>query len=315
MNILVSSTLQWNPGDEWIMHGCQNIIREALPKKTQLNWIVYNRNIDLMEYNIGYSRVRDGVKGNYCNDLIPYPIVDLFVQAGSPEYHGPPVMKFHEAVLASDKPYILMGVGSVDSKVPLTELDIKVLMRPNTYIYTRSVEAANLINSQLGVEKAEALPCPAICASLTHAIPSRATVQVPQTAFGQQKVKADYLEGLDKSMPVITQLVKEWEYYTFNGFDVAYNYCSKSTLGMVGKYERVISTRLHVGIVALGLGSEVVLVGKGDHRIETAAAMFDIPVVDSFKEAHSTIGKIDTNHELKWATYNMYKDIIKEIIK
>jgi len=46
MNILVSSTRQWNPGDEFIFFGVQNLLKEAL-KGQRINWILYDRNPDL----------------------------------------------------------------------------------------------------------------------------------------------------------------------------------------------------------------------------------------------------------------------------
>lgn len=310
MNILISSTLHWNPGDEWIMHGCQNIIREALPAQTQLNWIVYNRNVDLMEGRKGYSKPTSTV-GNYVTTSVPYEFIDLFVQAGSPEWHGPPAEAFHAAILKTDKPYIMMGIGSTNSTPPMTELDVKVMMRSNTYIYTRSIATANAINSRLGVEKAQALPCPAICVMLGHSQKSREMVQIPQTPSGPQSVRPEYLVGLSSVKPTVAETIREWYYYTGKGHNVEYVGSASGTLSNIARYTRVVTTRLHGAIAAMATGSAVVLVGRGDYRIETAAEMFSIPVVGSFEEAKKVKGAIDKDFKIKYNVLNEYKSIIQ----
>ena len=45
MNILFSSTRQWNPGDEFIFFGVRNLIEDFFQKK--INWVLYDRNPDL----------------------------------------------------------------------------------------------------------------------------------------------------------------------------------------------------------------------------------------------------------------------------
>lgn len=45
-NILVSTTRQWNPGDEFILLGSLNIMKNILGKDN-INTIIFNRNPDI----------------------------------------------------------------------------------------------------------------------------------------------------------------------------------------------------------------------------------------------------------------------------
>ncbi len=44
-NVLISTTRQWNPGDEFIMLGCLNILKEIYGDN--INPIIFNRNPDI----------------------------------------------------------------------------------------------------------------------------------------------------------------------------------------------------------------------------------------------------------------------------
>lgn len=291
--------------------GCENIIDSACGHLgIATNYILYNRNPDLM-VGTPPSALRDFVRGDYATYFNASKI-DLVVAAGSPEWTGEAHRHLNNMVLKHNLPYILMGIGTVDNNAGLTELDQKVLARSNTYIYTRSIEAGNAVNRELGLEKAEAQGCPAILASLGDIQADKEVVQIPQVPGAWQGVREDLLYGLDTSLPVIAERFDEWNYFSRRGFDVTYNYDPLKLLFKIGQYKRVVSTRLHGVIAGMSVGAEGVLVGKGDFRIESAARMYNIPVVANFEEALKTKGAIAND---KFKVYSYYRAALTRHLK
>lgn len=315
--LCLSTTTNWNPGDDWIRGGVMNVLNKALQNATgntlKPNVVYYDRSPDLMIGHTMSSELRDDIQGNSVKTL-PQGMFDLAVACGTPEWSGAPHKALHESVYTQNLAYILVGVGTTCKSIRLNELDKQVLSRDRTWIYTRSLEAADSINEALGFKKAVALPCPASLVYLGQTIKMYDKVQVPQGISGHHKVQPEILKGLDKNVPVITERIEEFYLYKSKGYEVEFSPSPADLLTRIGRYKNVYTTRLHGAIAAMSTGSNAVIVNKGDFRIETAAKMFDIPVVGSYDEAYKTEPK-GLSEDLKWNTYNTYVEDLTKILE
>lgn len=314
MNVLLSSTLGWNPGDDFIRFGCETLITAAAHRKDKaVNYFLYNRNPDLMVGPRYPSTLKTDTVGDYVQNRVP-ECIDLVVACGSPEWATDAHEELHKAIIEKDLPYVMLGIGTVANTIRLSALDIAVMSRSNTHIVCRSAETAKFINETLGMEKAEAQVCPALFCILVEWEKSIDVLQIPQVPYpiGGQSVKREYLEGLDKNIPILAETWREAEHYTQAGFNVKlYNYCAWTNMTSIGRAKKVVTTRLHAAVAGLAQGSEVVIVGAGDYRIETAAKMFGIPVVKNFKEGLTTPGLQDYD---KWKAYYYYLNFLERIL-
>lgn len=97
-NIVFSTTKQWNPGDEFILKGIINILRDA---GVEFNPIIFNRNPDIRSYyGQRYYRqnfeddkettkyIRSNMLDNSAKPWMSYEYVDAIIFAGTPEWQG-----------------------------------------------------------------------------------------------------------------------------------------------------------------------------------------------------------------------------------
>jgi len=96
MNILVSSTRQWNPGDEFILMGVRNLFEEALGPGVR-NWILYDRNPDLFVDGFSTHQRKETIWSNSYHHDSP-ECFDMALVAGTPEWMGRPLEDFYGAV-------------------------------------------------------------------------------------------------------------------------------------------------------------------------------------------------------------------------
>lgn len=313
INVLISSTLNWNDGDDWIRMGCENVLQSVFSNLNLVaNPIIFNRNPDLMTGPYYPSGFRGNLLGDYLNE--PKDKIDLVVAAGSPEWSGPAHKALHKFIFDNKIPYLMMGIGTVAKSIPLTPLDTEVFAMPTTYIYTRSKEAAEFINQTIGLEKAEYLGCPAVFCTMGEIQKDAAVVQVPQTSYSHQRVPAHILSGLRRDIPMIVETVDELMHYKAIGFkDVRYSYDPRKILELIGRYKKVVTTRLHAAIAAIATGGSAVLVADNDFRIKTAAEIFQIPIVNNFEEAFKVDALVPDR--IKWKVYFQYKAALTQHLK
>ncbi|MCL2390718.1 MAG: polysaccharide pyruvyl transferase family protein, partial [Endomicrobia bacterium] len=115
-NILFSTTRQWNPGDEFILLGCINLLKELYPG---FNPVIYNRNPAIRQEkysNLNFFRntfwervsckskglsdafLRMGFFDNSFKDNTDASFLDLAVFAGSPEWYGYRNAKLYDVI-------------------------------------------------------------------------------------------------------------------------------------------------------------------------------------------------------------------------
>lgn len=275
---LISTTRGHNIGDEIIYNGVLQILESAGIEIE--NKVLFNRNPDLQEGP--HRHARKLTVGDYDND-IKYQNYDAIILAGSPECFGAPVERLYSFALQSNIPMIIIGAGSGTKNQPLTPLELEVLRRKNTIITTRQQDLANRINELLGETKAKAFICPASFQAYYGGTKSKVLHIVQAPGEGWHKVRPMYLNGADKHEAICFHTT---DFIGLDGLAKLTNTVSEAHSKILSA-KLVVSTRLHGAIFSLSQGIPAVVVGSGDYRIESAAAMFKewLPVAENFNHA------------------------------
>jgi polysaccharide pyruvyl transferase WcaK-like protein len=276
MNVVFSTTRQWNPGDEFILMGCINLLREHLG---DFNPIIFNRNPQTRR-----ARKYDIIKGidklagkdfvekfldNSVKERPPLDYADLVVFAGSPEWRGRRMVKLYESILELDIPAIFLGIGTSGpfsfNDTHFTSAEQEVFKRARL-ITTRDSTTQN------GLQPLEThqLPCPALLSSRDeHTIKSVNRIGLmygTDSAVASNNVSSEtYRYMMDMYQQILEEFGSETEiefvsHYIdelspfrrdFPGQVLRYSYDAKDYLDIYGRYDLVIGYRVHgIGISA-----------------------------------------------------------------
>lgn len=287
MNILVSSTRQWNPGDEFIRKGVERLLGYCLGPRH--NWLLWNRNPDLFVDAWNDGRMRTDFLTNSLRDPA-LDVVDLVVFAGTPEWFGQPVERIYRSLLTQPEiPVLLLGVGSGPIMPQLMPHEIEVLDRSNVFITTRSLDLAQCLNSQLSTPKATPLPCPALyCFGEPRACPAhhRIGVIVQSSGTVNQNIGEDLVKRLIAAvrncqvtvdLDIVSFYIDEHMRFSRLGLnrDCVYSYDPDDLLSRLSIYSTIISTRLHGAIAGLSAGIPSILLAECDNlRLRSAQQLF-----------------------------------------
>ena len=164
LNILISSSRQWNPGDEFIMLGVRRLLRSLLGQ--DLNYLLWNRNPDLFVDRWHDALFRPGFLTNSAVEP-SLDVIDLVVLAGTPEWHGRPVERiFQELLRFPEVPLLALGIGGAAPGFILSPLEREIFTRENTLVVCRNPVLAAEVNVQIEPNTAFLMPCPALFCSL-----------------------------------------------------------------------------------------------------------------------------------------------------
>lgn len=286
LNILVSSTRQWNPGDEFIRKGVKRLLGSIISHDH--NWLLWNRNPDLFYNRWSDSRIRTDFLTNSLRDPA-LDVVDLVVFAGTPEWTGSPVDRLYRALLTFPKiPVLVLGVGSGSDTHPLATHEIEVLDRENVFITTRSPELADQINSQLSHPKAIPLPCPAFYSGQRGERPTHCRVGVIVQSSGteNQSISEELVQQLlvtirntEATVPldIISFYIDEFMRFSRLGLvsPCVYSYEPDDLLQRLPQYSLLISTRLHGAIAGLSASVPSILIAEeNNYRIRSTQRLF-----------------------------------------
>lgn len=306
MNILVSSSRQWNPGDEFIRKGVEQLLGDILGPDH--NWLLWNRNPDLFMDRWTDGRMRTDFLTNSMRDPA-LDVVDLVVFAGTPEWFGQPVERIYRALLTQPRvPVLVLGAGSGAAMPQLAPHEIEVLERDNVFICTRSVDLAECINAQLSRPKAVPLPCPAFySAGEAGRRPDQHRVGVivqssgtPNQNIGEELVQSLISELRNAQGKIDLDIVSLYidEHMRFSrlnlGHPCIYSYEPDHLLTQLSSYSMIISTRLHGAIAGLSAGvPSILLAEEGNFRLRSTQKPFEnmlpiLPVQEAFQVAAET---------------------------
>lgn len=295
MNILISTTTNWNPGDDFIRFGVKNLLKKAYG---ECSYVHYDRNPDFFspdkwEMGIGH-------KSNVMNNPVDLSNIDLVVLAGSPEFLHGPLSPLYSALRNSpNTPLLVLGVGYsllVDD-LQLSEDEMKVLKRSNTTIVTRQYDLASKLLSLIG-NSVYCLPCPAMFA-LESGLRTNGTLVIPQAITGPQSVSSEDAELTKQYLvnDVLTHYVEDFK--QFGGY---FSSDAHDLLQKIGTYRKVISNRLHGGIVALGNGAQVKIINTSNRVVKA---------LEPFSFLRDKDGWYMMNSETREYVESLYLGIIK----
>lgn len=268
MNILISTTTNWNPGDDFIRYGVKNLLTEYF--NTNINWIHYDRNPDFFKkqsWEMGSGHV-----SNCMNSNIDWSIVDAVVLAGSPEFlHGPLKPLYEGLTNHSNIPLLLIGVGysfSTDN-IKFTKEELSCLNRDNTLIITRQYDLKDTLTKTLN-KQTYCLPCPALFAAdhLNITKQTSKTLYIPQTDIGPQAIESKDLLNIPKGAQVLCHYVEDFKRY--GGY---FSSDAHDLLNKIVQHSDIVTNRLHGGLPALGKNASVTFVNSSN-RVNKALEPF-----------------------------------------
>jgi len=283
LNILFSSTRQWNPGDEFIYFGIRRLFEDII-RNRKINWVLYDRNPDLNVNGFTDRTHREQLWGNSFHLGDPGSI-DLALVAGSPEWFDLPLANFYSAVKTEQLPLFLIGVGYIDAPINFTETELNCLKNLSPVITARDEYASRELAKE-GLSS-ELLPCPALFASSTENIPSEirrigfilqtsktVNQRIPQALTEACILTIKKLRSAKKNVDVICHYRDEFTEFSRTLPPVRYSYDARDYLEILADYDLIISTRLHGAILANSLGKPAILLNMDDSRCNGAAAQF-----------------------------------------
>lgn len=276
MNIVFSTTRQWNPGDEFILMGCINLLSHQI---REFNPIIYNRNpqtrrarkIDIVK-TIDNALGKDFVEkflDNSVKDRVPMDYADMVVFAGSPEWRGRRMKKLYESILEFNLPTIFLGLGT-SGKFSFSDehftKDEQEVFRKALLVTTRDKDTKD------GLQPITAyhLPCPALFSSKESRVVKKvkkiglmygtnsavacnnvsdATYRYMMNMYNN--ILRDF--GSDYNIEFISHYIDELSPFKsdFNDKKIRYSYDSKDYLEIYNNYDLVIGYRVHgIGISA-----------------------------------------------------------------
>lgn len=340
-NIIYNTTRQWNPGDEFILLGCRNILNELMEDH---NSIIFNRNPEISS-SIN-SKCFRGIKlpdkfweypdilqkkAYYKIDFIDNSIkfdsdlsyADLAVFAGTPNWGGAENANFYEHIIKNSLPSVILGVGSMSGDTLYEEEVIK-----KSFLFT--VRDKMLLECEIAKKyNAIYLPCPAMQAVKIGCEKTIDKIENIGLVFGvgiKHSVAANCVD--DKTYNYIKELyinlIKKYKnckfhiichyidevsvaHEIFKDFNVPilYSYDSIDYIDMFKTMDFVISPRVHGCGLAASLGIPSICIGH-DGRAGTCEGFLSTFINND--TIHSTVYQIIND------AFNSIKDLNLKLI-
>lgn len=261
-NVIISSSRQWNCGDEFIRFGCRNLVENVLQEP--VNWILYDRNPDIL----GMERIwGNSWRGEPLNG------VDLAVFAGTPEWYREPVKRLCSAILEAKVRTLYLGVGGAIPQITFGQEDVGCL-KAASLIVCRDETAARAVRG-IGVP-AHVLPCPAFYVHKedevrTGSLPRRIGISYQLSKTPNQHIDPHLsaaviamIDEIRNKYEVVMICHYKDEYFDAlrKGWAVRYSYDAAEYEGFYNECDAVVSTRLHGAILAASCGVPAFLVNE-----------------------------------------------------
>jgi polysaccharide pyruvyl transferase WcaK-like protein len=273
MNIIFSTTRQWNPGDEIILFGCINALQQA---GLAFNPVIYNRNPHVRDKNkvprfltqLGRKNVH--FRDNSLKDDIDLGFADMVVFAGTPEWRGRRLASLYRGILERKLPTLFLGIGTNRpfsfSREHFSDDEMAVLSQARLITCRDELTAKSL--SPLPVHY---IPCPALLScrempSLRTGVRRLGLIFGSDRAVRHNNVSADtfrYLDTLYRTL--MDRYGKDWEielvaHYidelphaveAFPGIPLRYSYDARDYAEIYARYDLVVGHRVHgIGVAA-----------------------------------------------------------------
>lgn len=277
-NILLSTTRQWNPGDEFIRISIESLIEEA--SGWDINWLIYDRNPDIRNCRL------PNISNSFFEGTAPY--VDMIVLAGTSEWAGPFMTELYRYSLRFSVPVLAIGIGTPGFKVSLSRLEEHIFKAQTPLIIVRDRATADMLYSY-GVQSF-VMPCPSLISPIMPSYPSQINslaiiwqfVESNQACtIGKGEALSALCNELRKTgyeVSIVVHYVEELQ--LVHGLnlecDVYYSYEPRAYLDLLRQFDAVVGLRLHGCLLALSLGRPAVLV---PHDERTFSAAREVPTL------------------------------------
>lgn len=152
MNILFTTTKQWNVGDEFILKGIRNLLTTRIPRHTLLPW---NRSPAIRPGNSFLDNSFDELRHSFA-------AVDYTVFAGSPEWSGPRVEPLLNLIVKSNRRCSFLGIGSSSPTFKYSRALRRVLQEHTDVVTCRDQSTHDLLKDLIEPSRLFLLPCPSI---------------------------------------------------------------------------------------------------------------------------------------------------------
>jgi len=347
-NIVFSTTRQWNPGDEFILMGCINLLKEYMG---EFNPIIYNRHPQLRR-----SRKRDIIKmidnlvgkdfiekflDNSVKERLEMDYADLVVFAGSPEWRGRRLPKLYDSIVKYNIPTLFLGVGSGSGAVTITknhftDTELQVLQKAKLFTCR---DCSNQDNAENILDlKVHHLPCPALFSSTKeksiNEVKKIALIYGTYEAVRDNNISRETYDYLMKIYKYILENYKdkyEIEFVAhyidelsafkkdFPNEELHYSYDSKDYLEIYEKYDLIIGHRVHGIGMSASIGIPGIMIAH-DMRSQTvdgfaASKLFVGEPLEKFHQLFQTkINNIARENSNLYKHKQKYKEIFLQLL-
>ena len=307
-NFLFSTTRQWNPGDEIILHGLINILKS---NGYLFNPIIFNRNPDIRPNYIDFNPfVKLNFDNKSINNLInsffrlsfldnsvspsfDYANIDKLFIAGSPEWYSLRMRELYNKAIKHKIPVEFHGLGLSHDKKRIPKFAVKLLER-SILTTVRDEKTYDLLSCY---ENVKLITCPSIfCSS-----PKITSNSIKHIGLIYVDKKSPIGNSIDKSIYIklikfYQELIKHFNhkvrisfichYVTeinecravFPDSNIYYHYDSFSYLDIYKNFDFVIGPRLHGIAASVSQGIPSILIS---HDLRSSAGKhFGIDVLN-----------------------------------
>lgn len=348
MRVLFVTTRQWNPGDEFIMAGVENILRSA---GTDIQFrAIYNRSPQVTSYfekfnfwkmsrpSSRYVNVADFAVNivHYDNSFkrdTPLDVFDVIVFSGTPEWQGGRVAPLMKRLAAGyDGTVLFLGIGIPNRQLKLDADTLTVMKRAFVSCRNESLVAQL---KQAGVE-ARYLPCPALFSAAEMRTPVtdvrkvglgfNTTNTLRNQRINQSKYDLQnyvFKKLLDRyDCEIVCHYIDEIEDAAkIYGIDkIRYDFDALGYRKIFASYDMVVSSRVHGCGMASSSGVPNALIAH-DLRADTVKGFLS-ELITSEKEADRFLS-LDAGWAAEWSsrlrahkeqTMARYADVLRPVL-
>ena len=316
---IFSTTRNYNPGDEFILFGIQNLLQEIIGP---FNTVFYNRNPAVQNFRMTFDKEATiGMQAaNWYQTLREYfserenawspelglDFADFVVFAGTPEWVGRMVEPLTSALDRFDGPVLYLGLGSVAimNECSLDDLlpSDQAALKKAAVITVRDSAAAKFLSPL----NPNALPCPALFAAQAKQRTSKRQLAVSFQGTADTNTQRtdpivrDYMKNLleklskDFNCSVIAHYVDELAELARiipEGIDLIYHADAADYIGTYDQFDLVVTTRVHGAGLAAALGIPS-FVAAHSHRSQTAEGFLAELVDINHESVEDVVGRI-----------------------
>ncbi|MGO9468485.1 MAG: polysaccharide pyruvyl transferase family protein [Isosphaeraceae bacterium] len=264
MNILFSTTRQWNPGDEFIHRGILNLLKRS---GLRVNSIAWNRHPSIRPGNTLLDNSYDELRHD------PQSL-DYVIFAGTPEWRGPRTDPLYRLIADSGLRCALIGIGGHGTPVGFTPTEDSVLENQTDLITCRDRSTWSELSEKYSGPPVELLPCP----SVFHATAPRQRQALSRVGVVYQTVHTQWQTVTRKARDVLIEIIQrlsrqietvvicnyvdEWsEASSIFGHDrVWYSHESRDYEAAFLDIDCLVAARVHGCLGAIGTGAPAVLI-------------------------------------------------------